>query len=175
MKSSTKLSLFLIAAIILVAAFLILKSQQKTTVPETTSQTVQKFAADTPQKAWTLRDSAMANMTSFDPVKIVDAFSVNVLSNVYEGLVNVSPDGKPVTGLAASWEHSPDGREWTFRLKKGVKFHPVTGVDFKTPDEMTAKDVVYSFKRAVAAPGAVTGWIFLDILEAEVCMQLMQF
>lgn len=165
MKNSTKLFLFLIAVIILIAAILIIKNQQGPAVTETGAQTVQQAATVVPQKAWTLRDSAMANMTSFDPVKIVDAFSVNVLSNVYEGLVNVSPEGKPVPGLAESWEHSQDGKVWTFYLRKGVKFHPVTGVDFKTPEEMTARDVVYSFKRAIAAPGAVTSWIFLDILE----------
>jgi len=155
----------LIAVIIVIAAFLSIKNQQDTAIIETKPQTIKKIASVTPKKAWTLRDSAMANMTSFDPVKIVDAFSVNVLSNVYEGLVNVSPEGKPVPGLATSWEHSQDGKVWTFYLRKGVKFHPVTGVDFKAPDEMTAKDVVYSFKRTIAAPGAVTSWIFLGILE----------
>jgi len=166
MKNSTKLSLFLIAVIILIAAILIIKNQQGPAVTETGPQkTVQQAATVVPQEAWTLRDSAMANMTSFDPVKIVDAFSVNVLSNVYEGLVNVSPEGKPVPGLAKSWEHSPDGKVWTFYLKKGVKFHPVTGSDFNVPEEVTAKDVLYSFKRALSAPGTISSWILTDILQ----------
>ena len=128
----------------------------------TASRTTGQFD---PPKPWILRDSAMSNMTSFDPVKVVDAFSVDILANVYEGLVNVSAEGRPVPGLAESWQHSDDGRTWIFHLRKGVKFHPLTGCDFKVPEEVTAKDVVYSFKRTLSAPGSVTSWIFTDILE----------
>ena len=38
---------------------------------------------------WELRDSAKYNITSMDPAKIIDAFSLNVLGHVYDGLVRM--------------------------------------------------------------------------------------
>ncbi len=165
MRGIIKWMLLAILVLAVVAAFVAYKKQTETVKPKASSPIAQKVRAVKISKAWVLRDSAMSNMTSFDPVKIVDAFSVNVLANVYEGLVDVSPEGKPVPGLAESWEHSPDGKVWTFHLKKGVKFHPVTGCNFNVPKEVTARDVLYSFKRALSAPGAVTSWIFTNIVE----------
>ena len=41
---------------------------------------------------------------------------------VYEPLVRYSDDGRLQPCLAESWEISPDGREYTFHLRKGVVF-----------------------------------------------------
>ena len=41
---------------------------------------------------------------------------------VYEPLVRYGLDGKIVPWLAESWDISPDGREYTFHLRKGVVF-----------------------------------------------------
>lgn len=47
-------------------------------------------------------------------------------------------DGKLVPSLATSWEASPDARQWTFKLRKGVTFH--------SGKTMTSKDVVASIR-----------------------------
>ena len=47
---------------------------------------------------------------------------------VYEGLVKNTEKG-PVPWLAEKWEISPDGTEYTFYLRKGVKFHDGTKFD----------------------------------------------
>ena len=49
------------------------------------------------------------------------------------------PDGRLVPGLAASWEISPDGLQYTFTLHQGIKVH--TGRDLQ------AADVAASFQR----------------------------
>ncbi|TFZ01131.1 ABC transporter substrate-binding protein [Ramlibacter rhizophilus] len=64
------------------------------------------------------------------------------LYNVYETLTKINPDGTVSPLLAESWEVSPDLRTYTFKLRKGVKFH--NGVPF---DAHTAK---FSFERAGA-------------------------
>ncbi|MBN2355345.1 ABC transporter substrate-binding protein [candidate division KSB1 bacterium] len=46
-----------------------------------------------------------------------------VFANIYEGLIKVDQNGQFIPGLAASWEISPDGKVYTFHLRKGVKFH----------------------------------------------------
>ncbi|WP_145346268.1 ABC transporter substrate-binding protein [Roseibium hamelinense] len=48
-------------------------------------------------------------------------------------------------GLAESWEVSEDGLEYTFNLRKGVKFH--TTSYFTPTREFNADDVIFSFGR----------------------------
>ncbi len=50
-----------------------------------------------------------------------------------------------IPGLASSWEVSTDGREYTFYLRKNVKYHTTR---FFTPTrEFNADDVLFSFNR----------------------------
>ena len=47
--------------------------------------------------------------------------------------------------LAEKWEVSDDGLEYTFMLRKGVKFHSTK--EFQPSRDFNADDVVFSFKR----------------------------
>ena len=56
-----------------------------------------------------------------------------------DGTFAVRPeDFRP--NLAESWERSEDAKTWTYKLRRGVKFHKGYG-------EMTADDVVFTFAR----------------------------
>ncbi len=116
--------------------------------------------------AWTLRDSSPYNLTSLDPIAIVDAFSINVLANVYEGLVTLDPNGRIVPGLAESWEASPDGKTWTFTLRSDAHFHPPDGENaFAKFNRVVApNDVIYSLNRAAFAKNSLYGWMFAGLL-----------
>ncbi len=71
-----------------------------------------------------------------------DASSRQVYNRLVEfkrGTTTIAP------ALAESWSISDDGLEYTFKLRKGVKFH---STDFFTPTrDFNADDVVFSFKR----------------------------
>ncbi len=71
-----------------------------------------------------------------------DASSRQVYNRLVEfrrGTTTIAP------ALAESWTVSDDGLEYTFKLRKGVKFH---STDFFTPSrDFNADDVVFSFKR----------------------------
>ncbi len=63
------------------------------------------------------------------------------ISRVFDGLVETNFDTTEVEpALAESWTTSPDGRTWTFKLRKGVRFND--GV------EVTADDVVFNMEAA---------------------------
>ncbi|WP_068081967.1 ABC transporter substrate-binding protein [Polycladidibacter stylochi] len=52
---------------------------------------------------------------------------------------------KIIPGLAESWDISEDGLEYTFHLRKGVKFH--TTKEFMPSRDFNADDVLFSFNR----------------------------
>jgi len=79
--------------------------------------------------------------TTFDPAMVEDGDTIDVLQQVFEGLVQWSPDNKVVPCLATKWDVSKDGLTYTFHLRPNVKFQdggPVTGAD-----------VLYSMRRAL--------------------------
>lgn len=55
-----------------------------------------------------------------------------VCTKMYEGLLAYDHDIKPMPALAESWEVSPDGLTYTFKLRSGVKWHD--GADFSSAD-----------------------------------------
>ena len=74
--------------------------------------------------------------TSFDAARPV----YDKLTQFTRGSTQVEP------GLAESWTVSPDGKIFTFKLRKGVKFH--SGVNgFKPSRDFNADDVLFSIER----------------------------
>lgn len=80
------------------------------------------------------------NLTKMDPAQVEDGDSIEVLNQVFEGLVQYDEHNELVNNLASDWTVSGDGTTYTFKLKTGVKFH--------SGREMTAEDVKYSWDRA---------------------------
>jgi dipeptide transport system substrate-binding protein len=71
-----------------------------------------------------------------------DAVSVPMFNRLVEfeiGTTNIVP------ALAESWTISPDGKVYTFKLRKGVKFH--SNANFKPTRDFNADDVVFSWTR----------------------------
>lgn len=74
--------------------------------------------------------------TSFDAARPI----YDKLTQFTRGSTTVEP------GLAESWTVSPDAKVFTFKLRKGVKFH--SGVNGFTPTrDFNADDVLFSFER----------------------------
>ncbi|MFZ6776393.1 ABC transporter substrate-binding protein [Undibacterium sp. Ji83W] len=71
-----------------------------------------------------------------------DAGSVPMYNRLVEmetGTTNITP------ALAESWDISADGLTYTFKLRKGVKFH--TNAKFKPSRDLNADDILFSFYR----------------------------
>ncbi len=69
-----------------------------------------------------------------------------VKRNIMSGNYEIIPE------LAESWEVSQDGLTYTFKLRKGIKFHNVPPVNGR---EFTSDDVEYMIKRISADPAIV--------------------
>jgi len=79
--------------------------------------------------------------TTFDPAMVEDGPTIDVLQQVFEGLVQWSPDNKVVPCLAEKWDVSKNGLTYTFHLRPNVKFQDGSPV--------SASDVLYSMTRAL--------------------------
>lgn len=106
-----------------------------------------------------------ADPVSFDPQIASDNASKIVVFNCFEGLVRNDASGKIIPGVAKSWEISPDGLVYTFRLRENSKWYMSQYAKELLDEEsaesfnynVIAEDFVYGLKRAFdPAMGAVT-------------------
>jgi peptide/nickel transport system substrate-binding protein len=74
-----------------------------------------------------------------DPHIVTFANERNVYPGLYNGLTEYNPDMEPIPALAESWEHSDDLKTYTFKLRKGVKFH--------NGRELEAEDIKWNYER----------------------------
>ena len=79
---------------------------------------------------------------TLDPHLTTDATSAQVIVEVFGGLVTIDKDLNVVPDLAESWDVSPDGTVYTFRLRKNATFHDGKPV--------TAEDVLWSLERVTS-------------------------
>ncbi|MBI2973450.1 MAG: ABC transporter substrate-binding protein, partial [Armatimonadetes bacterium] len=81
---------------------------------------------------------------TLDPHDATDGFSVNNTSNAFDTLVRFRPDTTQVEpSLAESWTVSADGLVWTFKLRRGVRFHDGT--------PFNSEAVVFNYQRQADA------------------------
>jgi peptide/nickel transport system substrate-binding protein len=78
---------------------------------------------------------------NLDPMNQPSTENSIMVEQVYNRLLDMDSNFVVHPELAESWESNADGTEWTFKLVQGVKWHDGT--------ELTAKDVVYTFKRLI--------------------------
>ncbi|MFM8767456.1 MAG: ABC transporter substrate-binding protein, partial [Rubrivivax sp.] len=124
-----------------------------------------------PAQAQPKKDTLVLAMTleppGLDPTAgAASAIAEITLYNVYETLTKIGSDSQVTGLLAESWTTSPDLKTWTFKLRKGVKFHngePFTSAHVKfsferaTTRESTNKDkAVFANMERIDAPDANT-------------------
>ena len=81
-----------------------------------------------PSLAQGKKDSVVMGMTleppGLDPTNAAAAAIAEVtLYNLYETLTKINEDGSVSPLLAESWQASADLKTYTFKLRKGIKFH----------------------------------------------------
>ncbi len=102
-------------------------------------------------------------LSSLDPAFARTNANIRATTQLFNGLVELDNELKVIPSLATSWDISPDGRTYTFFLRKGVFFHDHAVFPGGKGREMTAHDIVFSFKRIIDSSVASTGaWVFND-------------
>ena len=79
------------------------------------------------QPAGTLVVGLVAEPVNLDPPQVTDLNSGRVARRIVETLVTFPEESTQIVpGLAESWTIAKDGLTYTFKLRKGVKFHDGT-------------------------------------------------
>jgi ABC-type transport system substrate-binding protein len=91
------------------------------------------------------------DISTLDPAVGYDWQNWSIIKSIFDGLMDYEPGTtKLIPDLAESYDISPDGLTYTFKLRDGIKFHNGRSV--------TAGDVKWSIERAVnpatQSPGA---------------------
>jgi len=85
-----------------------------------------------------MRIATMQQTRPATPFLVQDAGGAGILAMVGEWLIWQTVNGDLEPRIAESWKAVNSGKSWIFKIRKGVKFHDGS--------EVTADDVVYTFK-----------------------------
>jgi peptide/nickel transport system substrate-binding protein len=108
-------------------------------------------AQDKPRSGGELVFAVPSEPPSYDAHQEETFGVIHPMAPHYSTLLKVDPfdksGTKPVGDLAESWTIAKDGLTYTFKLRKGVKFHDGS--------EMTSKDVKASYDKVIHPPAGV--------------------
>jgi peptide/nickel transport system substrate-binding protein len=109
------------------------------------------------QGGGTLVFGTAADPVVLDGALVSDGESLRVITQMFETLIDLKPgttELKP--GLALSWKASKNGLNWTFQLRRGVRFHD--GTRFNAQAVCFNFDRWYNFKGSFQNPDASYYW-----------------
>jgi peptide/nickel transport system substrate-binding protein len=78
-----------------------------------------------------------ATTLGLNPFQATASMDYLMIADVYDLLIEFGTDLSPQPGLAESWDASPDGLTWTYKIRSGATWHDGQPV--------TAEDVAYTF------------------------------
>ncbi len=104
----------------------------------------------------TIRMPLDSEPPSLDPQLAEDVTSFHMVTNLFEGLTKLAPDGSTMPAVAQSWERDEDGRVYRFHLDPQARWSDGKPV--------TADDFVYAWRRLVDPSLAATyAYILYDV------------
>jgi oligopeptide transport system substrate-binding protein len=144
-------SLFVVAILLIAVALVFAACGTKKTATTTTG--------GTPVAGGTFNYPLTAEPVAIDPVVAYESEGMQVVHQVFQGLVKYQLNSKGemqlTPSIASSWDHNADFTVWTFHLKHGVMFAPPVSREVK------AQDFVDSWNFAAdPAQGSYVAYIF---------------
>ncbi len=96
----------------------------------------------------TYRAPLLNNPSNLDPANAQDVYAIEVIQQIFDGLVQFSPDLFVMPALAKNWEVGEKGKTYRFFLREDATFHNGTPI--------TSKDVVFSLTRLLKGTSSST-------------------
>lgn len=134
-----KHSLFILAMITVLVAAGCSSNNNTTSGTNNGSETPATEPAASEATAAELKFPLSQSIPTLDPHLSLGGSNATIVMNIFEGLFAFNSKYEPVPNLAESYEVSEDGKNYTFHLRQGVKFH--------NGKEMKAEDVAASLNR----------------------------
>ena len=100
-----------------------------------------------------------SDVLTLDPTLDTSLIGMNVMTNIFDQLTTISPQGEVRPMLATSWEASADAKTWTFTVRADAKFHDGAPV--------TVDDVVWSYQKIMDDPKSPVRVYLTKIEKAE--------
>ena len=108
------------------------------------------------QSGNTLRRVVASEMTSLDPQRPTGQVTAEMAAELFAGLTVTDANGRVVPGCAASWQTSPDGLTWTFKLRPKLQWSDGTA--------LTARDFVFTLRRYLNPETGAPNGVRLDAI-----------
>ena len=127
-------------------------------------------AGKTPKDGGAMVVGASWEVATMDPTKSAAGGTITVPNTSYERLLEwvsgpkadaFKPEMRP--GLAQSWERSPDGMVYTFKIRPGVKWHNVAPMNGRA---FVAADAKFVYERYAKEGVHQSLWTEMDKIEA---------
>jgi len=93
------------------------------------------------QAAMVLHRGNVAEPDSLDPHLTTSGYAGNIIFDMFVGLTTLDSKANMLPGAAESWTISPDGKTYTFKIRKGMLWSDGRAV--------TAEDFAYAFRRTM--------------------------
>ena len=124
----------------------------------------------TPKAGGTLRVAATWDVATMDPTKSAAGGTITVPNLIYQRLLGIKggPEMNPfkieiVPELAKSWERTPDGLTFTFKLESGVKWQNVAPLSGRA---FVGADIKFAYERYAKEGVHQSYWVNFDRVEA---------
>ena len=114
------------------------------------------------------RYNEAAGISKLDPSRTTSFEDIIAIGHLFEGLVALDEELQVVPAIAAEWEISDDGREYTFYIRSDVYFHDNECFAASEGRRVVASDFEYSFFRIVDPAEPSPGkYIFENVAKNE--------
>lgn len=101
---------------------------------------------------------AVADISDLDPAYMNDVPTRKVGNLIMDNLLRYDEKGEIIPHIAEKWEVTPDGKTWTFTIRKGIKFHDGT--------DLTAKEIKFNYDRLLDPNTKATRASDLEVIQS---------